>query len=67
MNPHLQHDIELLKRMVGHLDTFQAKLLDKELPHHEKQIVKAAIVELKEHIAKKTRDIKRRLREQCDY
>lgn len=66
MSPHPVRDIEILKGMVRHLEEFQLKL-KQDLPHHEKQIIEAAIVELRAHIETKTRDIKRRLREQCDY
>jgi len=48
--------------MVAHLEAFQQKL-EQDFPHHEKQIIKAAIVELKASIVVKTRDIKRRIRE----
>ena len=66
MSPLPTHDIELLKQMVQNLEMFQAKLYD-DIPHHEKQAIEAAIVELKNAIINKTRDVKRRLRETWDY
>ena len=66
MSPYPTHDIELLKQMVQNLEMFQARL-STDIPLHEKQITAAAIVELKNHIAIKTRDVKRRLRESWDY
>lgn len=67
MNHYPAKDIELLRKMVSNLDMFQAKLSDNQLPHHERQIIEAAILELKSHIERKARDVKRRLREKCDY
>ena len=52
--------------MVQNLETFQARL-NEDIPHHEKQAIEAAIVELKNAIGYKTRDVKRRLRETWDY
>ncbi len=66
MSPYPSQDIELLKRMVQNLEMFQARL-DMDIPHHEKQIAEAAIVELKRAIFNKTRDVKRRMRETWDY
>ena len=66
MSPYPTQDIELLRRMVKHLEMFQATL-NNEMPHHERQATEAAIVELKSAIANKTRDVKRRLRETWDY
>ena len=66
MSPYPTHDIELLKQMVKNLEMFQARL-STDIPHHEKQIAEAAIVELKNAISSKTRDVKRRLRESWDY
>lgn len=66
MSPFPTQDLELLKQMGQHLAMFQAKLSE-AIPHHEKQIVEAAIVELKKNIEWKTRDVKRRLRETWDY
>ncbi len=67
MNVNLNRDIEILRKMHKHLDDFNAKLLEQGLPHHEKQLIEAAIKELAGHIINKTRDVKRRLREKWDY
>jgi hypothetical protein len=66
MSPYPTQDIEALKRMVQHLEMFQSKLKE-ELPHHERQIIEAAIIELKFAVICKTRDVKRRLREEWHY
>lgn len=66
MSPFPTRDVELLKQMVQNLEMFQTKLND-DIPHHEKQAIEAAIVELKNAIINKTRDVKRRLRETWDY
>jgi len=67
MNVNLNRDIEILRKMHKHLDDFTAKLLEHGLPHHERQAIEAAIIELSGHIVNKTRDVKRRLREKWDY
>jgi hypothetical protein len=60
-------DIEALDKMTKHLEMFQMKLLDARLEVYERQIIEAAIVGLKFYMETKTRDIRRRLREQCEY
>lgn len=61
-HPALQRDLFELEKMVANLDKLLKQLEDKTLPHHELQITSAAVVSLKELIAVKTRDIKRRLK-----
>jgi hypothetical protein len=69
MHPKPVHDIEALEKMTRHLDAFKLKLElnENKLPHHERQIIEAAIIELKSHMEAKMRDIRRRMREQCEY
>src|SRR5688572_5485215 len=66
MSPYPTQEIEALKRMFQHLETFQSRLKE-NLVIYEKQAIEAAIVELKNVIAIKTRDVKRRLREEWNY
>lgn len=53
--------------MVFRYEEFQAKLLNPDLPHQDRQIVGAALVMLKELITNKLRDINRRDRERHHY
>lgn len=67
MNPSLKKDLKALEDMVEKYDHFVKKLLDPELPHQERQAAEAALVMLKEFISTKTRDIRRRRREDHKY
>jgi len=67
VNPLLKKDLKALEDMVDKYDHFVNKLLDPELPHQERQAAEAALVMLKEFISNKTRDIRRRGRENRKY
>ena len=67
MHPRPVNDIQALEKMTKHLEEFQNKLKDETLPTYERQIIEAAIIGIKFHMETKTRDIRRRMREQCDY
>lgn len=61
-HPALQKDLAKLKNMVDRLNSLQDKLQDTTLPHHEHQIISAAIVSLTELLEVTSRDVKRRLK-----
>lgn len=52
-------DLQQLKQMLDNYDKFAARLDDPELPHAERQIIKAALVMLKQFMVAKTRDVER--------
>lgn len=61
-HPALKKDLADLEMMTFRLEELQRQLQDETKPHHERQIISAAIVSLSEIIAVKTRDVKRRLK-----
>jgi C4-dicarboxylate-specific signal transduction histidine kinase len=67
MHPKPVNDIEALAKMTKHLEEFQRKLQNETLPVYERQALEAAIIGIKSHMETKTRDIRRRMREQCEY
>ncbi len=57
-----KHDAIQLEQMVNSLEDFQQRLASSVTPHHEKQILRAAIVSLRSMITDKTRDVRRHLK-----
>lgn len=60
-------DAEQLDKMIIRYGEFSHKLLDPELPHHEKQSINIALLMLKELITNKLRDVKRPYRGKGHY
>lgn len=66
MNQLLRNDFKQLHDMLTKYNELESKL-ELEMPSHEHQIMKVAHHMLKESIANKTRDVRRRMREMQRY
>ena len=66
MNQLLRSDLKQLHDMMVRLNDLEEKL-EVDMPHHERQIMTVARHMLKELIANKTRDVRRRMREMKRY
>jgi hypothetical protein len=67
MNHSLARDVEAIRQMIQHLERFQHDVEDKSLPIYVRQAAAAAVIELKQSISVKMRDIKRRMKERNEY
>ena len=57
-----KHNAEQLEQMIHSLEDCQYRLASELTPHHEKQILQAAIVSLRAMIECKSRDVRRSLK-----
>lgn len=60
MNQSNPNDLKQLEQMMTNYRKLEAKLADTNLPHPERQVITAALIMLKEFMANKTRDLKRK-------
>ena len=67
MSPYPHNDIAELERMLSNYKRFKQQLHDPATPHHEQQILRVALTELKTLMSNKLRDVRRRLRELGEY
>lgn len=56
------YNAKQLEQMINSLEDCQQRLASSGTPHHEKQVLRAAIVSLKSMITDKTRDVRRNLK-----
>ena len=67
MKPSIQRDLAQLEEMLASHNKLTAQLNNPELPHPERQSIEVGLCMLRELMANKTRDIKRRLRDTREY
>lgn len=67
VNQSTKNDLKQLDIMLASYNKFAAQLKDAKLSEPDRQMLNASLLMLKEMMADKTRDIRRRLRESQKY